>query len=150
MPHLVGASSLASAILRRTMSQGNVEIAHRLYEAFNRHDLTAFLRGIDDDVEFLPILVALDGGFRGREGVRQWWESMFGAVPDYQVEVDEVRDLGAARTFSALRSHGHGSSSSVPVEQKHWQVIDWRDGKIVRLESFRSQAEALEAVGLSE
>ena len=34
------------------MSQDNVELVHRIFEAFNRRDLDAALALIDDDVEF--------------------------------------------------------------------------------------------------
>jgi hypothetical protein len=69
--------------------------------------------------------------------------------PDYTIEVGEVRDLGAM-TLAAIRLHGHGSGSDAPIDQPLSQLIDWRRGKAVRVESFRSEAEALEAVGLPE
>src|SRR5947209_9248108 len=131
------------------MSQENVELAYRVYEAVNRRDLDALLDLMDGEVEFMSILVAVEGGYRGHTGVRRWWESIFEFVPDYAVEVDGVRDLGAA-TLATLRPHGHGSTSGAPVEQSLSQVIHWHNAKAVRLESFRSEAEALEAVGLQE
>ena len=131
------------------MSQENVELCYRVYDALNRRDLDAVLDLMDDEVEFKPILVAVEGGYRGHAGVRRWWDNIFDGVPDYRIHVDEMRDLGDL-TLAALRAHGHGSSSGVPVEQRLSQVIEWRRAKAVRLESFRSEAEALEAVGLRE
>ena len=131
------------------MSQENVDLAYRVYEAVNRRDLDALLDLMDDEVEFMSILVAVEGGYRRHAGVRRWWESIFEFVPDYAVEVDSVRDLGAV-TLATLRPHGHGSASGARVEQRLSQVIHWHNAKAVRLESFRSEAEALKAVGLEE
>ena len=71
------------------------------------------------------------------------------AFPDYSIDVGEIRDFGNT-TLAALRILGHGSGSGAPFEQPLTQLIQWRTGKALRVESFRSEAEALEAVGLSE
>ena len=131
------------------MSQANVELAYRVYEAVNRRDLDALLDLMDGEVEFMSILVGVEGGYRGHAGVRRWWGSIFEFVPDYAVKVDGVRDLGDV-TLATLRPHGHGSTSGALVEQRLSQVIHWHNAKAVRLESFRSEAEALKAVGLAE
>ena len=49
-----------------------------------------------------------------------------------------------------VRIRGHGGGSGAPVDQVIWQVAEWHNGKLVRLSSHDSEAEALEAVGLSE
>lgn len=131
------------------MSQGNVELAQRVYEAVNRRDLEALLALVDDEVTLLAIAAYVDGGYHGHGGVRQWWENMFEAFPDYTIDIGEVRDFGNA-TLAALRILGHGSESGAPFEQRLFQIIEWRFAKAVRVESFRSEAEALEAAGLSE
>jgi hypothetical protein len=48
------------------------------------------------------------------------------------------------------RSRGHGAVSDTPVEQRLWIVCEWRNRKAVWWQTFRSEAEALEAVGLRE
>jgi ketosteroid isomerase-like protein len=131
------------------MSQENVDLALRVYEAVNRRDLDAVLALVDEEVTLLAIAAYVDGGYHGHDGVRQWWENMFEAFPDYTIDVGEVRDLGNA-TLAALRILGHGSGSGAPFEQLLFQIVDWRRAKAIRLESFRSEAEALDALGLSE
>jgi hypothetical protein len=49
-----------------------------------------------------------------------------------------------------LRNAGHGRSSGAPVELHFGQTWTVKNGKLVRLRSFRSFDEALEAAGLSE
>jgi ketosteroid isomerase-like protein len=131
------------------MSQENVELAHRFYDAVNTRDLDAWLAVTDDDAELSSILVPVEGGYHGHDGFRRWWENVFDTFPDYTIEVGEVRDLGTV-TMAAIRLRGHGSASDAPIDQPLSQIIQWRDGRAVRVESFRTEAEALESVGLSE
>jgi len=86
------------------MSQENVKQYHRVAEAFERRDLDAFLAFFDPDVDFAPRSAAVHGGspFRGHEGVRSCWESMFSVFSDYVAEIDEVQDLGDV-TFGRAR-----------------------------------------------
>src|SRR5438874_181751 len=130
------------------MSRENVELTYRLYEAVTRRDLDALLAVMDEDVELVSVLVSVEGGYRGQDGIRRWWQHIYDAFSDYPVEVENVRDLGD-RTLAALHLHGHGLDSGAPIDQSLWQVVEWRHAKALRLESFRTEAEALEAAGLS-
>ncbi len=131
------------------MSDETVELARRFYDCVNRRDLDAWLAITDEDAELVSILVSVEGGYHGHEGFRRWWENVFDNFPDYTIEVGEIRDLGA-QTVTAIRLRGHGSGSDAPIDQPLSQVIEWRGGKAVRVESFRTEAEALGAVGGSE
>ncbi len=131
------------------MSEENVERYHRLLAALESHDLDALLRLFDRDAEFRPRSAAMDGPYLGHDGIRGWWESMFSVYSDYVAEAEEVRDLGDM-TFARTRLRGHGKGSGVPMEQTQWHVAEWRHGTIARWRSFASEAEALEAAGLSE
>ena len=131
------------------MSLENVELAHRIVDAFNRRDLNAVLALMDDDVEGVPPLASIEGHYHGHAGVRRWWESLFSGLPDFTVEVVEVRDLGDL-TVAVLHFRAEGAVSHAPVEQRIWQVAEWRDRKAIWWQSFRTEAEALEAVGLRE
>jgi ketosteroid isomerase-like protein len=129
------------------MSQENVELAHQAFDAFNRRDLGAFLGLMDADVEAGSRLAAMEGGYHGHDGIRQWWQNLLGAIPDYTVEVVEARELEDL-TLTTLRTRGHGADSDTPVEDTVWVVVDWRDKKVVRWRVLSTEAEALEAMGL--
>jgi ketosteroid isomerase-like protein len=133
------------------MSQENVELAHRAYDAFSRRDLAAFLAFIDPEVEFTARNVEMEGDpySRGDDGIREWCRDLFAVFPDYKVEVLEVRDLGDS-AIVALRARAHGLESDAPVDEALWHVHKLRDGNVTRWQPFRSEAEALEAAGLSE
>ena len=131
------------------MSRENVEIVRRAYDAFNRRDLDGFLSLMGDGVESGSRLVGVEGGFYGHDGVRRWWSSLFDNFPDMEIEVVDIRDLGDV-TLGEYRIRAHGAGSHTPVEDHQWQVVRFQGGKVSVWQTFVSEAEALEAVGLSE
>jgi ketosteroid isomerase-like protein len=133
------------------MSQENVELLYRAYDAFNRRDLDAFLALCDPKIEFTTFNLQLEGGssYRGHRGVRNYWENMISVFPDFRGEPDEVRDLGDV-TVVRGRLRGHGTESDASFEQTFWQIVKWRHKKCWWWHTFGSEAEALEAAGLRE
>jgi ketosteroid isomerase-like protein len=131
------------------MSQDNVELARRAWDAVSRRDLDAFLALMDPEVVAVPRILAVEGGaLHGHDGIRDWWRSIFGVFPDFDAEVIEVRGVGDV-TISNVRAHGHGGGSHTPFEDAIWVVSHLRDGKVVRWQTFPTEAEALEAAELS-
>jgi hypothetical protein len=133
------------------MSQENVDLHHQAIDAFNRRDLSAYLALNDPEVEFTPYEVWVQGGepYRGHAGVRNWWEESLAVFPDLRAEVHEIRDF-ADRTFACGRIYGQGAGSGASIERPMWLTNEWRDQKTVWWCAFGSEAEALEAVGLSQ
>jgi ketosteroid isomerase-like protein len=131
------------------MSQENVDLAYRAFDAVNRRDLDALLALMDEDVDAVSRTVAMEGGLHGHDGMRRWWENWLDVFPDYNIEVVEVRDLGDL-TVAALRGLDHGAGSDVPFEDTIWHASRWRRGKCVWWRTFPTFDEALEAAGLSE
>jgi ketosteroid isomerase-like protein len=131
------------------MSQQNVELAHRAYDALNRRDLDAFLALMADDVEAGPRVVAIEGGYYGHEGIRRWWGQLIDFLPDIVIENVAVRDLGDV-TLAAVRWRGHGAGSRTPLDEAFWSAAEWRDRKCVWWGNYGTGAEALEAVALRE
>ena len=133
------------------MSQENVELVRRAYDAFNRRDLDALLALCHPDVEFISYAMQVEGGdpYRGYQGVRGWWESLLAVYPDFRADIEDVRDLGDL-TITRVRMYGRGVESDAPMDQTVWQVARPRDGKVSEWRFFSSEAEALEAAGLRE
>lgn len=133
------------------MSQENVELTYRAHDAFNRRDLDAFLALMDPDVEFTPYERAVEGSgpYHGHSGVQGWWEDAFEILPDFRVELDEVRDLGDM-VFVRGCLRGQGAGSGVSFERTYWGLFHWRDKKQVWWHAFESESEALEAAELRE
>ena len=132
------------------MSGENVETSYRAFDMFHWHDLEGFLALMAEDVSVDSRLVLMEGGFRGHDGVRRWWKNLFGEIPDYTVEVVEVRDLGDDLTLAHLHNRGHGTTSATPFEETTWMPARWRRGRCAWWAVFLSEEEALEAAGLRE
>ena len=128
-----------------------MERTYRVYDAMNRGDLEAVLALTHPEVEAIPRLLGVEGGgtYRGHDGVRKWWESIFNAFPDFKATVLEVRAVADA-TISNVRFQGRGGESGVPFEDTIWQVARWRDGRVAWIKSYLEREEALVAAGLSE
>jgi ketosteroid isomerase-like protein len=131
------------------MSQENVELTRRAFEAFKDRDLDGLLAMLADDVEAFPILAGMEGGYVGHDGIRRWWTGLLGTFPDFRAEIVELLDLGDS-TFAVLRFRGHGVGSDTPVDATGWQVSRFRHGECIGWHVYTSEREALEAVGLAD
>jgi hypothetical protein len=54
------------------MSEENVELAYRAVNAINRRDFGTLLALMDDDVEVISRIVAIESGLHGLDGIRRW------------------------------------------------------------------------------
>ena len=121
------------------------ELADTAYRALNSGDLDGFLAMVDEDVEFTSMVAEAEGTtFRGHEGVREWWETVRGAFEDPIWEVLEIRESGEG---VVLKIRLDGTLSGVPMTQSVWQASTLRDGKVSWWGFFRTEGEALVAVG---
>jgi ketosteroid isomerase-like protein len=131
------------------MSEKNVELARQAYEALNRRDLPAYLALMHPDVEAVPRLATIEGGYRGHDGIRRWWEHLVDFLPDIVLDTGTVRDLGDLTVIS-VRMRGHATGSRAPLDEPLWTAAEWHDGKCVWWGTYDTEAQALQAVRLRE
>jgi ketosteroid isomerase-like protein len=132
------------------MSQENLEVPRRLIDAYSRGDIPSFLEELDPDVEWIPIMAALEGRvYRGRERVRQWLEDIARDWEYFEPCHEEYRDLGdRVLIFGRWRARGRVSGVELENQPATW-LYEITDGRVVRMRTFTDRAEALEAAGLS-
>ena len=131
----------------RAMSEENVAVMEEAYAAITRGDLDAFLKLSHPDIEFRSLIAEAEGHtFHGHDGVREWWAAVIQslAVEPRPERIEGFRDRGITRLRLAGRIAG------VEVPQTMWMSWRVRDGLITWWETFRTEAEALEAAGLAE
>jgi ketosteroid isomerase-like protein len=133
----------------RVMSQENVALTRRAFQAFEDRDLDGLLAVLDHDVEAFPILAGMEGGYRGHDAIRRWWAALLDAFPDFRATIVDLHDFGDL-TIAVLRLQGHGAGSATPVDAAAWQVTKFRHGKCITWRVYTSEREALEAAGLSD
>jgi ketosteroid isomerase-like protein len=132
------------------MSEENVELFRQLIDAYNRRDIEPMLATLHPEAEWYPITAVVEGDepYRGREGIRQWWENINATFEEFEASIDEVRDLGAAvLALGHLRARFR---SGVPLETEIGWLTRYDGGLAVWGHTYPSHAEALEAAGLSE
>ena len=127
------------------MSEQNLELVRRAYDAFNRRDWDGFAALIDESVVVESRLVVMEGGYRGLDGLRRWWDDLLNVFPDYTAEIEELRDLGDV-TLGYVRGGGRSDASGTPVLDPFWHAMDWVDGKCVWWRNCTTEAEALQAM----
>jgi ketosteroid isomerase-like protein len=133
------------------MSQENVELVQRAYEAFNRGDRDAAFTAIAPDCEYVTTgaIPGAGGSYRGPEGFKRFTEWLLNQFDDGRIEVNEVIEAGDQVVVRAT-IRGRGKHSGVETSWENWHVWTVRDGKAIRGIGFTSETEALSAAGLSE
>jgi ketosteroid isomerase-like protein len=142
------------------MSQENVELWRASIEDFlagtGESDREATLSKMaelwDPEIEWDVSAVEgpdIGGVYRGIEAVRQFWREWLAAWETVRFEYELV-DAGD-RVVVLLDQQMLGRATGIEVSMgKYAQVATFRNGRMIHWKLYVSQAEALEAVGLSE
>ena len=139
------------------MSQENVEIVRRVYDAAARRDAATVLALYDPDIESdasqLGIAGIVGGDevvYRGHDGLRRFFRDWHEAWMNIEYDFEELVDAGDEHVIAVVTRHARGRASGVEVERPFALVWTLRGGKVAHVVWFLSRAEALEAVGPSE
>ena len=133
------------------MSQENVEIVRRAFDAFSKGDIEGVLRRCDEDIlitqpKELPGVSRYQHGHSGVLEAFSIWPEQW---DDYRIEIMRTADLGD-RVVVITRTSGRGKQSGVEVEMEISFVFILRNEKIEEMQIFMGEDQALEAAGLSE
>lgn len=124
-------------------------LADATYGTLNAGDLEAFLGLVTEDVEFTSMIAEAEATtFRGHEGVRAWHGTVLGAFSDAHWDVIDVFEVPGSADLGIVHFRMAGTIGGVRVEQRWWQTVKLRDGKLEWWRLFRTEREALEAAGL--
>ena len=137
------------------MSQENLEVVRRIYDAVARRDAVIPFEVYAEDI----VWDLSNAGFRaalmakpvyhGHEGVRQFWRESLSAFGEIDFDVEELIDVGD-RVLAVIREREIGRASGVPVQANHLAVWTFAGGKVTRMQMFTDRRAAERAAGLSE
>ncbi len=131
------------------MSQQNVEIVRRMYEAFHGADTEGALAHFDSEVA-VDASSRVDGEVgRGRQDLLRIISSWLGAFEGWREEIEEMRDLGE-RVYVVATQQGRGKGSGLEIKTRYAVLYDVHDGRITGIALYMNPAEALAAAGLAE
>ena len=133
------------------MSEENLQMVRRSYEAFNRGDLDGMVADLAPEFEYVTTGAVPGTGdmYRGPDGMKRFTEALWGEFDDANVEVNELIEAGD-QVLVSLTMRGRGKQSGVETSWDIWQLWTAKDGKGIRGQAFTNKAEALKAAGLSE
>ena len=137
------------------MSQENVELMRRVVEAVNSGDPDAVAQFVHSEGQIEEnnsvVFPGLDRVYVGPEGFRQWYQTaVIEAWEDFRVDVEELRALDHEQVLVHARLRARGRQSGVEVDMPTFQIFGVKDGMVARRRLYFTEAEALEAAGLSE
>jgi uncharacterized protein len=134
------------------VSQENVEVVRRGFEAFADGGLDAMAEFWDPDINWRAAEGAIDdvGEMHGRVAVRRYVQDWLDTFDDSSVVVEELRDVGDDRVLAIQRAKARAKLSGVEIDLRYAVVYTLRAGRVVRAREYLSVDDALEAVGLSE
>jgi ketosteroid isomerase-like protein len=131
------------------MSDENLELVRRNNDAYNARDLGALLDTLSESVTFRSRFSAMDSRtYNGHEDMRRYFAEMEEAWSRYEMHLERMVEAGS-RVVGLFHLHAVGRESGVEVEEEQGVVFTVEAGKVVAIDSFPSQAEALESVGVS-
>ena len=132
------------------MSQENVEIVRRFYDAWAREEFPGPVELMDPEIEYVNPAGAVEPGTRrGRAAFTSAVEELFEGWETWQAEPEQFKDVGD-QVAVVLSYRARGRGSGLEVEGRESALWTLRDGRVVRYAWFHEPAEALEAAGLSE
>jgi ketosteroid isomerase-like protein len=131
-------------------SDDDIELIRRSYAAWNRGDVEAIADIVADDVEIRPVLgdqVAANE-FRGPDGLRRWAETLNTTMDDFEVDLQELIEIGGDQYLALLRFSGRGKASGAPVSLDAAHILTVVDGRLTRLIGYQSWNEGRAAAGI--
>jgi ketosteroid isomerase-like protein len=131
------------------LSADNVEIVRRSMEAFACGDMDAFLAAHHPDVEWRTAADEPNPEtYRGRDGLRRFaadiseaWAGRFDDVMEFEDFID-LQDWVVVPWTARLT----GRSSGIEVEVSETYAVRVENGRIMRVDEYRTRDEAIEAV----
>jgi ketosteroid isomerase-like protein len=132
------------------MSQENVEILKRGYEASNQTgELSPDVFATDfvlDLTEAAPDFGVLRGIEASQQALRGYTETF----DEFRVEIEEVIHADGRQVVTAVSNSGRMRGSDSQISSSFFQVFTLEDGKVVRWSVHVDRNQALEAAGLRE
>ena len=134
------------------MSQENVERLKRAVEALNDRNMEAVLKFGHPEIVWQTLDAFPDAGtYRGPEGVLSFFQAWLDTFKGFRLHLEKCEAVDEHRVLARLRVSGEGAESGVEVESpQFFQLLEYRDGLLIRARMFQTEGEALEAAGLRE
>jgi ketosteroid isomerase-like protein len=151
------------------MSQENVEVVRRFFEAMERlleawdpsrsvleamkadetpAEVREALGSMKPEAEWNPVFSGET--YRGQLELGRAMDELLQAAENYSMKLLDIIDLENDRVLALYGLNLEGKTSGVDVSAAMFAIVTVQDGLIARLDEYTDRREALEALGLSE
>jgi ketosteroid isomerase-like protein len=108
------------------MGRADLDAVRRGYEAMNRRDVDGIVALLDPGIVFRMAMdpMGVHPVFRGKDGVRELFETLWRGFEDFRAELSEVTDMGEVVVASGrivARRRGQGEPTSFKFSH-FWRV----------------------------
>jgi uncharacterized protein len=130
------------------VSQENVELVNRIYDAWNRGEVPGPTDLLDNMVEYVNPPGAIEPGTRrGLDAFTGAVTKMFESWETWETDRREFRTRNE-HVAVALRYRARGRGSGLEIEGRESALWTVRGGKVVRYQWFHDSADAFKAIAL--
>ena len=132
------------------MSQENVDRVRSVYERWRAGDFRASVELFDPQVVLVLGPEFPDSGAHlGTEAIAAYTRGLLEPWTRFTIDAEEITPAGDS-VLAAVHQRGVGSASGISTELHYFMLWSFRGRQVIRLESIRERARALEAAGLPE
>jgi ketosteroid isomerase-like protein len=122
-------------------------LVRRAVEAFMARDLDGILAVAAPEIELRSLLTEAERPlYYGHEGVREWFEAVFGVFPDWRPQPRAASYDEKDAVVIPLDVTATGAESGAPVDQNYWLGARVQADKIIFFGFFRTETDAMDAV----
>ena len=116
------------------MSEENVEVVRRVYEAAAHRDAPTVLELYDPEVELDATRLGVTDSdvYHGHDGLQSLFREFAETFDEIEYSYEELIDAGD-QVISIVTRHARGRTSGVEVERPFTLLWTLRDGKVVRV-----------------
>jgi ketosteroid isomerase-like protein len=132
------------------MSEENVELVRERYRQVNKRGFAAIADFLSPDFTMDSPQGIEASQAHDRAGLRRWFEKMDEVWETLAFDPTEISAPDAERVIAVVHTSGRAKGTGIEIDQELTHVWTLSDGKAVRLETYSTKREALEAAGLSE
>jgi ketosteroid isomerase-like protein len=129
------------------MSEENVETTRHFTESLVRGDYEAAAADLGPDLEIDDTDITES---TGTDSFYEWIARWDAAWETWRIEDLEIRPVGEDGTLSLFKMIVRGRGSGIELTRDDAVLSEFQNGKIVRIGYYNDQAQAREAIGLSE
>jgi ketosteroid isomerase-like protein len=122
-----------------------VELVRRQFESVSRRDFDAVMSFYAPGAVWEAI--GMGTRFEGADAIRDLYEDWIGAYERYEIEAEEVVDVGNGVVFAVNLQRGRPVGSTRDVRLRQGTISVWVHGVIVRSANYGDVEEARAAAG---